>query len=262
VKRSHPPEDTPSASSPGPGGPDRTADLAGTAKMRRMSTEVRRSALLGMRDMTPLLLPAIPFALVLGVAIAESSVPDLAGWFSSSLMFGGASQLTAVTLLGEGAGAAAAVVGALTVNARHIMYSAALVPQFRTQPRWFRRFGPYLLLDQVFALASTHDARPANWRAYYLGAGLTAWVLWQVFVGAGVLFGPAVSADFDVSFAVPALFLGLLVPALVRRPAVVAAVVGAVVTAAFWQIPNRGGMLVGGIAGIVAGYLVEVEGRE
>jgi len=227
-----------------------------------MPREVRLSALAGMRAMVPLLLPAIPFALVIGVAIAESSVPNLAGWFSSSLMFGGASQLTAVTLLGDGAGALAAIVGALTVNARHIMYSAALVPQFRAQPRWFRRFGPYLLLDQVFALASTHDAPSRNWRSYYIGAGATAWLLWQVLVGAGVLFGPIISADLDIDFVVPALFLGLLVPALVRRPAAVAAAVGAVVTAAFWQVPNRGGMLIGGIAGVVAGYLAESWSRE
>ncbi|HSJ27682.1 MAG TPA: AzlC family ABC transporter permease [Acidimicrobiia bacterium] len=222
-----------------------------------MSSEVRRSALLGARHMAGLLVPTIPMALVLGVAIAESSVPNLAGWASSFLMFGGASQLTAVTLLGEGAGVAAAVLGALTVNARHVMYSAALVPHFRPQPRWFRLAGPYLLLDQVFALASTHDGRPRHWRAYYLGAGLLAWTYWQTFVGAGVLFGPAISTDFDVSFAVPALFLALLVPALVRRPAIVAASVAGVVTAVFWQIPNRGGMLIGGVAGVLAGYLTE-----
>lgn len=220
-----------------------------------MSNEVRRSARAGSKAMIPLLIPVIPFAFVLGVAIAESSVPNVAGWASSWLVFGGAAQLTAVTLLGEGAGMLAAIVGALTVNSRHVMYSAALVPQFRSQPRWFRVFGPYLLLDQVFALSSLHNAPPANWRAFYLGAGLSAWTFWQVFVGAGVMFGP--STDFDFSFAVPAVFLGLLVPALVRRPAVVAAVVAAVVTAVFWEIPNRGGMLAGGLAGANAGYLAE-----
>ena len=89
------------------------------------------------------------------------------------------------------------------------------------------------------------------------GAGVLAWTYWQTFVGAGVLVGPALSADIDVSFAVPALFLALLVPALTRRPAIVAASVGAFVTAAFWQIPNRGGMLVGGVAGVIAGFLAD-----
>ena len=223
-----------------------------------MSGEVRRSAWLGMRHMAPLLLPIGPFGLVLGLAIAESPVPDLAGWLSCSLIFGGAAQLTAVTLLGEGAGAIAALIGALTVNARHVMYSAALVPRFRGQPRWFRRFGPYLMVDQLFAVASTHrDTRPEHWRAYYLAAGLTAWTLWQVVVALGIVLGPTVATDIDVSFTVPALFLALLVPSLVRRPAVVAALVGATVTAGLWLIPNRGGMLVGGVAGVVAGYFVD-----
>lgn len=210
--------------------------------------------------MAMLLVPTVPMALVLGVAIAESSVPKLAGWSSSWLIFGGASQLTAVTLLAEGAGVLAAILGALTVNARHVMYSAGLVPQFQSQPRWFRWLGPYVLLDQVFALVSLHDAPPANWRAYYLGAGGTAWTYWQVFVGLGVVFGPAISTDIDVSFAVPALFLALLVPALVKRPAMIAAATAAVVTAGFWQVPNRGGMLIGGVAGVVAGYLAEGDG--
>lgn len=222
-----------------------------------MSNEVRRSARAGVHAMAPLLVPVVPFALVLGVAIAESSVPKVAGWASSWLVFGGAAQLTAVTLLGEGAGMAAAIVGALTVNSRHVMYSAALVPQFRSQPRWFRIVGPYLMLDQVFALSSIRVAPPPSWRAFYLGAGIFAWGFWQLFVGVGVVFGPSLAGDFDFSFAVPAVFLGLLVPALVRRPAVVAAVVGAVVTAGFWEVPNRGGMLIGGLAGAIAGYLAE-----
>lgn len=257
MKRFTGPRDDPAASaSPDVDGAMGPADAA---KMQRMSAEIRRSARRGVRDMIPLLIPAVPFALVLGVAIAESAVPNLAGWASSWLIFGGAAQLTAVTLLAEGAGVVAAIVGALTVNARHVMYSAALVPKFRPQSPWFRRLGPYFLLDQVFALVSLHDAPPRNWRAYYLGAGLFAWTFWQLFVGAGVIFGPAVSADFDISFTIPALFLGLLVPALSRRPPVAAAIVGAAVTAAFWQVPNRGGMLIGGVAGIVAGYLAEPE---
>lgn len=256
VKRFRDTEDVSSVSS---GGVDPADRAAPPARMSQMSPEIRRSALRGARDMAALLVPTVPMALVLGVAIAESSVPNLAGWASSWLIFGGASQLTAVTLLAEGAGVAAAVIGALTVNARHVMYSAGLVPRFRGQPRWFRFLGPYVLLDQVFALAAVHDAPPPNWRAYYLGAGTLAWTYWQTFVGAGVIFGPAISADFDVSFAVPALFLALLVPSLLRRPVIVAAAVAAAVTAACWQIPNRGGMLVGGVAGILAGYFADSE---
>ena len=51
----------------------------------------------------------------------------------------------------------------------------------------------------------------------------------------------------------PALFIGLLVPALKTRPAALAAVSGAAVTLLFAGIPNRGGMLIGGVVGVIAG---------
>ncbi len=141
------------------------------------------------------------------------------------------------------------------------MYSAAMVPRFRGQPRWFRRLGPYFLVDQLFALTSTNEDPADAWRSYYLGAGIFAWLTWHIAVGIGMAAGPSLPAGFDLSFAVPALFLGLLTPSLIRRPALAAAVVGAVTTAVFWRVPNRGGMLVGSLAGVFAGYAAERRGR-
>jgi predicted branched-subunit amino acid permease len=57
------------------------------------------------------------------------------------------------------------------------------------------------------------------------------------------------------------LFIGLLVPSLRTRPALLAAVVGTLVTAAFAGIPNRGGMLIGGVAGVVAGTWADLRSR-
>lgn len=220
----------------------------------------RRPFLLGMRDMLPLFLGAVPFGVVIGVAVAESDVPDLAGWLSSSLVFGGAAQLTAISLLAAGAPALSAVAGALVVNARHVMYGAALVPRFRGQPRWFRWLGPYVLIDQVFALVSVRDEAEdrAFWRSYYLGAGFLAWTMWQVVVAVGVLAGPVLPEGLSLEFAVPILFIGLVVPTLIRRPALVAAITAVAVTTMLHGIPNRGGMLVGGLVGVAVGTYVDL----
>lgn len=223
-----------------------------------MSLAPRPALWKGVRHMLPMVIPAVPFGMVIGITTVETAVPDLAGFLSASLIFGGAAQLAAVSLLGSGAPGLSALSAALIVNTRHAMYSAAMVPRFRTQPRWFRRLGPYFLIDQMFALASTNlEDGNDDWRSYYLGAGLFAWLLWQAAVAAGILLGPVLPDGLDLSFTIPALFIGLLVPGLVRRPALFAAVTGAVVSAALWRIPNRGGMLVGSVAGIVAGYAAE-----
>lgn len=224
--------------------------------------EKRSAVLAGVRDMLPLMVPAVPFGGVIGLTIAESElVPNLIGWLSSWIIFAGAAQLAAVTLLAAGAGFFPAVTAALVVNVRHTMYSAALVPAFRNQPVWFRRFGPYLLIDQVFALSSVKKADDDFWRRYYLGAGIVSWILWQISVAVGILLGPVFPESIDVSFLVPALFIALLVPSLRSRPAVFAAVVGAGVTMLLSGIPNRGGMLIGGLVGIAAGTWSDIRSQ-
>jgi 4-azaleucine resistance transporter AzlC len=213
-------------------------------------------------DAVPLFIPAIPFALVLGLAITESGIGNLVGWSSSPIIFGGSAQLTLVTLLGSGTAVVAATTAALVVNARHLMYSAALAPVFQRQPRWFRWFGPYLLIDQLFAMSTLRlDDDPRDFRTYYLVAGLTFWATWLVTTALGLLIGPVVPEGWHLEFAVPILFVGLLILGVDSRPKVVAAVVGAGVTLVSAGLPNRGGLLVGSLAGILAGTLAARAGR-
>jgi predicted branched-subunit amino acid permease len=203
-------------------------------------------------------LPAIPFALVLGIAILDSGVLPLLGWSSSSIIYGGASQLTLLTLLGDGAALTAAVTAALIVNARHLMYSAAMAPTFQQQPAWFRWVGSYFLIDQVFALAMLRsNDDPESFRTYYLSAGLTFWVLWLLFTAVALVAGPVFPQHWGVGFAVPVMFLGLLVVGIDRWPKVVAAAVAAVVTWLAAPLPHRSGLLLGAIAGVATGLLLE-----
>ena len=217
----------------------------------------------GVIDAVPLVVPAIPFGLVIGLAIATSGMNALVGWSSSWLIFGGAAQLTVITLLGSGVAVAAAVSTALVVNARHLMYSAALAPPFQTQPRWFRWLGPYLLIDQLFALSSVRPTEaPGTFRTYYLAAGATFWSVWLVAVALGLLIGPVVPEEWNLEFAIPILFIGLLVIGIDHWPKVVAAAVGAGVTYVAAGMPNRTGLLVGAFAGILAGTVADRFRRE
>jgi 4-azaleucine resistance transporter AzlC len=214
-------------------------------------------------DAVPLFIPAIPFALVLGLAITETGMNPIVGWSSSPIIFGGAGQLTLISLLGSGASVVAAITAGLVVNARHLMYSAALAPVFQAQPRWFRWFGPYLLIDQLFALSTFRtDDNAENFRIYYLVAGLTFWVTWLATTALGLLLGPVVPEAWHLEFAVPILFIGLLVLGIDNRPKFVAAVVGAAVTWLTAGLPNRGGLLIGSVAGILAGTVAARLSRE
>ena len=217
----------------------------------------------GVLDALPLFVPAIPFGLVLGLAINEAGINAFVGWSGSWIIFGGAAQLTLISLLGSGTAVAAAVGTALVVNSRHFMYSAALAPTFQNQPRWFRWVGPYLLIDQMFALATlAPDDEPTGFRVYYLAAGITFWTMWQTTTALGLLIGPVVPEEWNLGFAVPILFVGLLVLGIDHWPKVVAAGVGAGFTYVAAGLPNRTGLLVGATAGVIAGTICERFRRE
>lgn len=118
--------------------------------------------------------------------------------------------------------------------------------------------GPYVLIDQLFALSSLRlDDDPKTFRTYYLTVGATLWTLWQLSVAAGLFIGPVIPEEWSLEFAVPVLFIGLIVIGIDRFPKLVAALAGAGVTYLSAGLPNRGGLLVGAAVGVLAGVIAE-----
>lgn len=209
------------------------------------------------RDCIPLFLPAIPFGFVLGLAVTESELPTAIGWSTSPLIFAGAAQLTVVTLAGS-ASLWAVIIAGFVVNTRHVMYSAALSPTFRKQPRWMRWFGPFLLIDQTFALSSLKtDLEPQAFRRYYLTVGGFFFTGWQIVTVLGMIIGPVIPDSWRLDFAVPIMFVGLVLFGINRMPAGVAAIVGGLVGLAAVGLQDRLGILIGALAGVLAGSIAE-----
>ena len=211
----------------------------------------------GCLDALPLFIPALPFAFVFGVVVAEAGIPQWLGWSSSPIIFGGAIQVTLLTLIGEGASVAAAVSAALIVGARHMLYSVTLAPKFQNQPGWFRWIGSYVLIDQVFVLSQIKPIdEPATFRRYFLSAGFTFWTLWMTCTALGVVLGPAIPPEWGFEFAAPVLFVSLMMAASDRRDKLAAAGLAMTVTYVSAGLPNRLGILVAVISTVIVMMLL------
>ena len=230
----------------------------------------RPAAIDALRALLPLTPPVPIFGLVFGLAVVESvEVGSAAGWASSLLVFGGASQLAAVVVIDAGGTALVAIGTIVVVNARHVMYSAALRARFADAPTWFRVVGPYFLVDQVFAITETRPADdPVDYRLTHFVTGGLYWLVWwtaSVAVGTiiGLTAGDVIPAGWSLEFSVPLLFLGLLVNAIRDRPGLVAAAVAATMAVVAGDLDPPGtGLLVAAAAGLAAGALAdEVDGR-
>lgn len=208
-------------------------------------------------DVLPLVVPAVPFGFVIGVAITESAMPQWAGWLTAPLVFAGAAQLAMITLAGT-ASVWAIITAVLVINTRHLMYGAALAPAFRHQPRWMRWFGPFLMVDQAFALAALQTHRPpGEFRRYFLTVGFTLYTVWNTVVLMGIFVGEIVPASWRLDYAPPIMFIGLTLFAVKRVPAGVAALVGGFVSLATVGLPDRLGIVVGAVAGVIAGAVAD-----
>lgn len=220
----------------------------------------KRGLIDGAKTMFPLVIPGIPFGLVLGVAISETMVNQWIAWSSSWIIFAGSAQFVAVELLDGGAGWLVIAITVWVINARHIMYSAAMVGDYVGAPKWWRYLTSYVLVDQAFAMTSTQDKTlPLSYRmSYLLGGGMAAWVLWQVWVTIGILAGDVIPDSWSLEFAIPILFGTLMILAINNFPGVVAATVGGVIAVVAADFPNGTGLLVGAFFGVAAGGLAEL----
>ena len=208
-----------------------------------------------------MLLGIVPFGLVAGAAPVAAGLDTVDAVALSLLVFAGASQLAITDVLADGGGVAIAVVTALTINLRMLLYSASLAPSLAHEPLRRRLGAAYLLVDQAYALSivrwdGTDDRRQRL--PFYFAVGATLWTSWQLSTVVGAVVGSRVPDDVPLDFAIPLVFLVLLVPVLANRPALVAAAVGGVTAVVAAELgADRLAILVGGLLGIVAGTVAE-----
>ena len=165
-------------------------------------------------------------------------------------------------LLSAGASGVVVVLAALIVNARMLLYGAALAPHAAAWPARWRWLGAYLLADPVYALAAARFSMPdrggcARHRLlYYLGVGVALWTAWLAMTGAGVLLAGVLPTSLHLELAAPLTFLLLLLPLLTHRATYGAAVTGGIVAVAASGLPLGLGLLVGAGAGIAVGAIL------
>ena len=215
----------------------------------------------GAHAIAPVLLGAVPFGFVAGVAAIASGLTPLEGMALSVLSFSGIAQLIVCQLIAAGSPALVAIAAAGVVSLRHMMYSAAIAPHLaHLSPRW-RALLAFLMTDQSFAMTVKHFSEPGERRNrhwYVLGSSATLYLAWQAAVAIGILLGAQVPAHWSLDFAVVLTFIALLVPAVRTRADLAAAIVAADMALAAAGLPFRLALVVASVAGIAAGMAIEL----
>jgi 4-azaleucine resistance transporter AzlC len=198
------------------------------------------------------------FGFVYGLAARAAGFSPLEAGAMSVLVFAGASQFAAVGYVLGGFSWLGVVVLTAFINARHVLYSAALAPYLADKPRPLRAAMAHLLTDEAFALTIAHFRRigRADVPGYWLAAIGSTFIPWNVATLIGVSVGRNIPdpAQFGLDVIFPAAMGGLAVGLIVGRRELVAAIAGGVIGVAVslaWD-PSAG-IVAGGLLGPVVG---------
>jgi 4-azaleucine resistance transporter AzlC len=201
------------------------------------------------------------FGFVFGLSARQAGFSPVEAMAMSAIVFAGAAQFAAVGYVASGLAWPGIVLLTALLNARHLLYSAALGPWLRPVPVARRTLMAHLLTDEAFALSIAHFRRlgHADERGYWLGAIASTFIPWNLATLAGVLLGAQIPdpARFGIDVIFPAAMVGLAVGLITGRRELVAAIVGAgvAVVVALATSPAIG-IVSGGIVGPLVGLLV------
>jgi 4-azaleucine resistance transporter AzlC len=168
------------------------------------------------------------FAISFGVASVGAGATVVQTCVMSLLVFTGASQLSAVLVIGAGGSAAAAYGGAALLAARNAVYGLAMAPHLKGR-LGTRLLAAQLTIDESTAMAAAQDDE-AHRRAAFWVTGASVYLFWNTGTLIGALLGTAIDPlKFGLDAAFPAAFVAMLWPMLKDRRSAMAAAIGAVV---------------------------------
>jgi predicted branched-subunit amino acid permease len=229
-----------------------SAPTASSISADAISPHEKRSELAsGVRAMLPWLIGVMPFGMIVGMTARTSEVSTTLGLATGATIYSGSAQLVAIELIDGGAGVPVIVVSVLVINARLLLYGSSIAPHWRGTERRYRAVAAYLLVDPSYAVGMRRyaDHGPGG-HLHYLAAGVTLWIGWHAAMVAGATLGGGIPEWLALEHAVPLFLLAELVHAVRARPALTAAVVGAVIAVVGTGLPMHSGLLVATVVGV------------
>lgn len=221
---------------------------------------------LGFGNSVPLGISAFLYGVVYGVLAHQVGLPLAVALAMSALIFAGASQLTAVQMIGAGIAPLPIIVTVFIINLRHYLMAASLAPYFRQYPKAVRMVVAFFLTDESYA--ATYARFQTQWPSvlYFLGSGICLFCFWCAATVFGFYCGNIIPSQWNpiLNFAFVAAFIGMLTPLVKNWPVLLTVVTAAVVAVlGAVYLPGKWYIIIAALAASAVGYLAErMTGRQ
>ena len=216
----------------------------------------------GARDTFPLIVGAIPFGIIFGTLAATAGLSFAATMGMSLFVFAGASQFVCVSLLTAGTAWPMIVLTTFVVNLRHMLYGATMVPFYKNLNPLWKMILAFGLTDETFAVAINRYCRKdgvEDKQYYNLGSMVFMYANWNLCTFIGLTAGRAFPeiSGWGLDFAMPATFIGIVIPYLISRPMWASVITAGGVSILAAGLPHKLGLMVAALAGVIVGVMCE-----
>ncbi len=217
----------------------------------------------GARDTFPLVVGAAPFGIIFGTLAGTAGLSFWAAMGMSVFVFAGASQFIAAGMVAIGTAWPIIVITTLIVNLRHLLYGASMVPYYKTLPRFWKIVLSFGLTDETFAVAIRRYRKKDNSdhkHFYNLGSMVFMYSNWNLCTLVGLTMGktfPGI-ATLGLDFAMPATFIGMVIPYLTKSPMWASVITAGSVALMTNSLPHKIGLMIAALSGVATGIIVEL----
>jgi len=229
-------------------------------------TRVTPEFWIGVRDSIPLVVGVIPFGITCGIMALTAGLTGEEALLMSMFVFAGAAQFIAITMLGTGIkGWTIIVFTTLLINLRHLLMGASLAPYIIRLPVSLQALLSFGMVDETYAITIDRIRKKGYSASYQLGANILFYSAWIVSTGVGVLLSGYISDPlaWGLDFAMPAIFLAMLIPRLINHTALaVCGVAALVAVVGALYLPGKWYIIAACLASTVVGGLMEKEGND
>ena len=213
----------------------------------------------GVIDVSPLMIPVVPFGLIFGVLAIDVGFTPMETMGMSLIIFGGASQIVLLQLFSGGASALVIISSVGAVNSRHLLYGAVVSEHLSDLKLIWKIIISYFLIDQAFARSNEYFKKNKDENKYFhlIGGGATCWIIWQSTTFLGIILGAAIPEKLGLSFAIPLTFLALLINDFRKFVNVFVIIVsGFVATLGYNIIPFKAYVIVAALIGLLSAIIL------
>ena len=213
----------------------------------------------GVIDVSPLMIPVVPFGLIFGVLAIDVGFTPLETMGMSLIIFGGASQIVLLQLFSGGASSLVIISSVGAVNSRHLLYGAVVSEHLSDLKLIWKIIISYFLIDQAFARSNEYFKKNKDENKYFhlIGGGATCWIIWQSTTFLGIILGAAIPEKLGLSFAIPLTFLALLINDFRKFVNVFVIIVsGLVATLGYNIIPFKAYVIVAALIGLLSAIIL------